>query len=164
MKVAQSSPTLCNHRLHYRPPGSPVHGTLQARTLERGAIPFPRGSSQPRDQTQVSPIAGRFFTVWATREAQAQNNPRTKVAHLGEARAEPQDCFLTLTCPSHCGLLYQQPRYVRTNCQRTSLHPRYKVPSGHPHRGSCAALGLCWTGSGQQCAGAGLNKLTGTNG
>ena len=43
-----------------------VHEILQARILEWVAIPFSRGSSQPRDQTQVSHIAGRFFTVWAT--------------------------------------------------------------------------------------------------
>ena len=47
-----------------------VHGILQARTLEWGAFPFSRGSSQPRDQTKVSRIAGRLFTSWATREAQ----------------------------------------------------------------------------------------------
>ena len=46
-----------------------VHGILQARILEWVAFPFSRGSSQPRDQTQVSCIAGRFFTSWATREA-----------------------------------------------------------------------------------------------
>ena len=51
-------------------PGSSVRGILQARILEWVAIPFSWGSSQPRDQTQVSCIAGRFFTVWATREAQ----------------------------------------------------------------------------------------------
>ena len=42
---------------------------LQARILEWVAMPSSRGSSQPRDQTQVSHIAGGFFTVWATREA-----------------------------------------------------------------------------------------------
>ena len=47
-----------------------VHGFLQARILESVAFPFSRGSSQPRDQTQVSRIAGRFFISWATREAQ----------------------------------------------------------------------------------------------
>jgi len=41
---------------------------LQARILEWVAMPFSRGSSQPRDQAQVSCIAGRFFTVGATRE------------------------------------------------------------------------------------------------
>ena len=46
-----------------------VHGILQARILEWVAFPFSRGSSQPRDQTQVSQIAGAFFASWATREA-----------------------------------------------------------------------------------------------
>ena len=49
-------------------PGSSVHGTLQARILEWVSIPFSRGSSRPRDWTQVSRIAGGLFTVWATRE------------------------------------------------------------------------------------------------
>ena len=47
-----------------------VHGILQARILEWVAISFSRGSSQPRDGTQVSLIADEFFTSWATREAQ----------------------------------------------------------------------------------------------
>ena len=47
-----------------------VHGVLQARILERVAVPFSWGSSQPRDRTQVSHIAHWFFTSWATREAQ----------------------------------------------------------------------------------------------
>ena len=46
------------------------HEILQAKILEWVAFPFSRGSSRPRDQTQVSHIAGRFFTSWATREAQ----------------------------------------------------------------------------------------------
>ena len=46
-----------------------VHRILQARKLEWIAIPFFRGSSQPSDQTQVSHSVGRFFTIWATREA-----------------------------------------------------------------------------------------------
>ena len=51
-------------------PGSSVHGILQVRRLEWVAVPFSRGSSQPRDQTQISHIAGGFFTVQATRQAQ----------------------------------------------------------------------------------------------
>ena len=51
------------------PPGSSVHGILQARILEWVAISFSRGSSRPGDQTRVSHIAGRHFTLWATREA-----------------------------------------------------------------------------------------------
>ena len=46
-----------------------VNGFLQARILEWVAFPFSRGSSQPRDWTQVSHIAGGFFASWATREA-----------------------------------------------------------------------------------------------
>ena len=48
---------------------SAVHGILQGWILEWVAFPFSRGSSQPRDQTQASHIAGGFFTSWATREA-----------------------------------------------------------------------------------------------
>ena len=51
------------------PPGSSVCRILQARTLDWVAIPFSKVSFPPRNQTQVSCIAGRFFTVWATREA-----------------------------------------------------------------------------------------------
>ena len=52
-----------------RPVVYTVHGILQARILEWVAVPFSRGSSQPRDGIQVSHITGRFFTSWATREA-----------------------------------------------------------------------------------------------
>ena len=53
----------------YSPPGSSVPGILQARILEWVAIPSSRASSWPRDRTQVSCIAGWFFTIWATRES-----------------------------------------------------------------------------------------------
>ena len=64
MKVTQSPLTLCD------PMDYTVHGILQARILEWVGFPFSRGSSQPRDSTQVSHIAGEFFTSWATSEAQ----------------------------------------------------------------------------------------------
>ena len=64
VEVAHSHLTLCN------PLDSTVHGILQARILEWVALPLSRGSSQPRDQTQVSCNAAGFFTSWATREAQ----------------------------------------------------------------------------------------------
>ena len=63
VKVTQSCPTLCD------PVDYTVHGILQARILEWVSFPFSRGSSQPKDQTQVSHIAGGFFMSWATREA-----------------------------------------------------------------------------------------------
>ena len=62
VKVTQLCPTLCD------PVDYTVHGILQARILEWVAFPFSRGSSQPRNETQVSHIADRFFTSWATRE------------------------------------------------------------------------------------------------
>ena len=52
------------------PPGSSVHVILRARKLIWVAIPFSRGSSPPRDWTWVSCNAGRYFTVWGTRETQ----------------------------------------------------------------------------------------------
>ena len=60
--VAQSCPVLCKP-MDYSPPGSSVHGIIQARILEWVAILFSRGSSQPRDRPQVSRIAVIFFTV-----------------------------------------------------------------------------------------------------
>ena len=66
--VTQSGPTLCGP-MDCGPPGSSVHGILQAKILEWGSIPFSRGSSRPRDGTWVSCMAGGFFTIWATREA-----------------------------------------------------------------------------------------------
>ena len=68
VKIAQSCPTLCDP-VDCSLPGSSVHGILQARILEWVAISFSRGSSRPGDQTRVSRIAGRRFTIWATREA-----------------------------------------------------------------------------------------------
>ena len=68
--VAHSCPTLCNP-MDCSLPDSPVHGILQARTLEWVGIPFSRRSSWLRDWTYVSCIAGRFFTIWATREARS---------------------------------------------------------------------------------------------
>ena len=67
---ALCNPTDCS------PPGSSVHGLLQTRVLEWVAMPSSRGSSPPRDWTQVSHTTGGFFAIWATREplwANAQN-------------------------------------------------------------------------------------------
>ena len=60
--VAQWCPTLCDP-MNCSPPGSSAHGILQARTLEWVAMPFSRGYFQPTDQSRVSCIAGRFFTI-----------------------------------------------------------------------------------------------------
>ena len=72
--VSQSCPAQCDPT-DCSPPGSSVHGILQARILEWVAIPFSSCHlpSWPRDQTQVSCIACRFFIVWATWEAMKEN-------------------------------------------------------------------------------------------
>ena len=68
VNMTQSYPTLCDP-MNYSLPGSSVHGILQARILEWVTVPFSKEPSQPRDQIQVSHIAGTFFTIWATAEA-----------------------------------------------------------------------------------------------
>ena len=67
-EVSQSCLTLCDP-MDCSPPVSSVYGILQARILEWVAISFYRGSSQPRDRTQVSLTAGRRFNLRATKEA-----------------------------------------------------------------------------------------------
>ena len=62
MKVTQLCPTICNLKDYI------VNGILQARILEWVAIVFSRGSSPPVNPTQVSCIAGGFFTNWATKK------------------------------------------------------------------------------------------------
>ena len=81
VKVAQLCLTLCN------PMDYTAHGILQARILEL-AFPFPRGSSQPRDWTQVSPTAGRFFT-----DSEPQGKPKS--TGVGESE-------VTQSCPTLC--------------------------------------------------------------
>ena len=66
-EVAQSCPTLCDP-INCSLPGSSVHGVFQARVLVWVAISFSRRSSPPRDQTWVSHIVDRRFTIWATRD------------------------------------------------------------------------------------------------
>ena len=78
MKVAPSCLTLCD------PMDYTIHGILQARILEWVAFPFSRGSSEPRDHTQVSHIAGRFFTRWVTGEALALGSITTNKASGGD--------------------------------------------------------------------------------
>ena len=79
-KLLQLCPTLCSS-MDCGPPGSSVHGILQARTLEWVAMSSSRGSSQSRDQTWVSispALAGRFFTTSVTGEAQ-YTHTRTRI-------------------------------------------------------------------------------------
>ena len=70
----QLCPTLCNPK-DYSLAGFSVHGISQARRLEWVAIPFSRGFSQPRDQTRVSCITGRFFTTEPPRKPSRETVP-----------------------------------------------------------------------------------------
>ena len=60
--VTQSCPTLCDF-MDYSPPGSSIHGDSPGKYTEWVAMPSSRGSSQPRDQTEVSRTAGGFFSL-----------------------------------------------------------------------------------------------------
>ena len=66
--LTQSYLTLCNP-MDCSPLGSSVRWLIQARILEWAVIPFSRESFWPRNWTQISHITGRFFSIWATREA-----------------------------------------------------------------------------------------------
>ena len=77
--VTQSCPTLYVIPMDCSLSGSSVHGILQAWMLEWIAIPFFKGSPRLRDQTWVYFIAGRFFTIWATRENKSQKFPKEKL-------------------------------------------------------------------------------------
>ena len=85
-------------------PGSSVHGIFQTRVLEWVAIAFSRGSSQTRDQAQVSCTAGRRFTLWATGEAQEGpcEIPRVTQAHCRMWRwapTRPKNQHWGTSCP-----------------------------------------------------------------
>ena len=110
VKVAQSRPTLCN------PMDYTIRAILQARILECVASPFSRGSSQPRNWTGVSCIAGGFFTLWATREAPLgrakfglQNLP---ITILGDIKFIP---YLTLFIWIIISSFFHHSYYFRIN-------------------------------------------------
>ena len=97
-EVAQSCPTVCDP-MDCSVPRSSVHGIFQAIVLEWVAISFSRGSSWPRDRTQVSLIVDRRFTVWATREAVKANVLRFCASpgnyrHFSLSGAQPVPQFL----------------------------------------------------------------------
>ena len=99
--VTKLCPTLCDP-MNCSPPGSSVHGISQARILDWIAIHFPRRSFWPRDQTQVSCTAGRFFTIWATGEAHpSPHQPLSMLFHCSKSNVSQinQQCD-----PSHCSI------------------------------------------------------------
>ena len=101
--VAQLYSTLCNS-MGYSAPGSSVQGILQARILEWVAISYSRGSSWPRNQTPVSCIAGRFFTILATREAQIKK----KALEISQT-VKDKYCMISLIC-----VIYKENQIIKT--------------------------------------------------
>ena len=102
--VAQSCPTFCNP-MDGGLTGSSVHGILQARILEWVSISFSRGSSRPRDQTQVSWIAGGIFIIWATRDTQTKHKYVLKRMHLNVVQYSAVmnfQFFVSVICFYHC--------------------------------------------------------------
>ena len=95
--VTQSSPTLYDP-MDGSPPSSSVHGILQARTVKWVPMPSSRGSSQPRDQIQVSRITGRFFT---TESPEKPTLPCTKAQKTSLSILFTQHLSLSLPYMSH---------------------------------------------------------------
>ena len=107
--VAQSCRTFCNS-MDCSLLGSSVQGILQARKLEWVAIPFYRGSSPPR----VSRITGRFFTIWATREA-------SRCLNWGSNSFYDLDSELTYTVPHlSCSLVGERKHMRAWRCWKFS--------------------------------------------
>ena len=122
MLVAQSCLTLCDP-MNCSPPGSSICGILQAGILEWVAIPFSRGSSWPRDQTLVSCIRGRFFTIWATWGPYTQCCELCLVAQSYPTLCDPMDC--SPQGSSICGILQARIlEWVSTPSSRGSSQPR----------------------------------------
>ena len=125
VKVSQSCLTLCD------PMDYTVHRILQARILEWVAFPFSRGSSQPRDQTQVSCIEGRLFTSWATREAHKQgllSVCRVRASHsvASRCRAWALGCVGFRSCSTQAQELWHMGLfalwYMESSCSRDWTH------------------------------------------
>ena len=92
--VARSCPTL-HGPMDYSLPGSSVPGILQARILEWVAMPFSRGSSQPRDRTWVSCIADRFFTILSHQGENGRSRKSSRINLIYVSLTGPQLCVPT---------------------------------------------------------------------
>ena len=96
VRVAQSCPTLCDPMV-WSLTGSSVHVIFQARILEWVVISFSGRSSRPRNQTWVSHIACRLFTIWAIREALNLNLLPTSSLSLSVLHSSEQDIYTPIS-------------------------------------------------------------------
>ena len=122
VKVTQSCPTFCD------PMDYTVHGTFQVRILELIATPFSRGSSQPKDRTQVSCNAGRFFTIWATRDLSSVQF--SSVQSLSRVRLHDP---MNHSMPS-LPVQHQHPEFTQTHVHQVSdaIQPSHPLSSPSP--------------------------------
>ena len=124
----------CDH-MDWSPPGFSLHGILQAKILEWVAILFSRGSSWPRNQTWVSHIVRRFFTIWATREAPIEIKCTINVMPLNC----PQTILLLLQSVEKLSSMTPGPGAKKVgNCCHKALGPS-PLP-GCQHRPPVAVL------------------------
>ena len=123
ISVDQLCLTLCDH-MDCNLPGSSVHGILQARILEWVAISYFRGSSWPRDQTQISYTAGRFFTIWAT----------SSVLFSSVAQSCPTPCNPMNRRMPGLPVHHQLPEFTQTHVHRVSdaIQPSHPLSSPSP--------------------------------
>ena len=118
--VAQSCLTLRDPMI-CSPPVSSVHGILQARILVWIAISSSRESSPPRDQSLVSGIAGRFFTIWATWEAPIKGGAEAKIPVFSDSGLN-----LSTTQPNTTKNIL---KYIRSSIYDVNFLRWGKVPS-----------------------------------
>ena len=128
--VAQLYLTLCDP-MDYCPPDSSAHGIFQARILEWVTIPFSKESSQFRNQTQVPCIAGGFFIISATREAQMciRSDQIGSVAQSCPTLCHPMNRSMP-GLPVH----HQLPEFTQTHVHRVSdaIQPSHPLLSPSP--------------------------------
>ena len=127
-------------------PGSSVHGILQARILEWVAMSFSRESSWPRDRTQVSHIAGRFFTIWATRGFSQNKYTIFKWVFSFTMWTKFFTLVVRYWCPSWQTLFRNQAPYLQSICQSTVKESQVQGPENTApacHRGRRHRNAVC---------------------
>ena len=133
--------------MDYSPPGSFVHGIRQAKILELIAIPFSRGSSRPRDRTQVSCIMGRFFTICITREAPFTFMPHGKAKRLKKKKKKRPECRRDAYQSIRGGPGASDSRVSRSSSWPQLMRPREGEGSPSPpvgDSGQCQSLSYHW--------------------